>query len=254
MFSSREEIREYAAQIVSLVVSNTDDDSFVSKVAELTKSIKSQNLEEKHGSLIALGYTLGRKLYILKHKNKEAIQSLLQASWAADAVKLIASLIQSNEHQLSSAACLSIGEIARNGPLPLANEERCTDDVMDQNENLFCSKLSLVNLLGLLLKKNQAITKLYERASLTLGYLCVGDENFPFNKEVIDILLQTAFHDMDIDVHFSVGEALACACLGPSSPSATDFWTVDRNDYKVNTSSLQYHYQNINLFLSNFTR
>lgn len=239
MFSTREEVREYASQLVALVISSTDDDCFVVRITELINNIKCQNFEEKHGSLVALGYTLGRTLYLLKHKDNSNFQSFLQATWASDAVKLIASLIQSKELQLSNAACLALGEIARNGPLPLADDEICDREIMDQSENLFSSKLSLVNLLGALLKENQRITKLYERAAITLGYLCVGDEKFPFNKNVIDYLLQTAYHDMDIDVHFSVGEALACACLGSFSPAATDIWTVDRNNFKVQNISTE---------------
>ncbi|KAF4804062.1 proteasome-associated protein ECM29 [Turdus rufiventris] len=81
-----------------------------------------------------------------------------------------------------------------------------------------------------------------ERAIQTLGYFPVGDEDFPHQKLLLQglmdsvevrhyqciILYTTA---KQIELQFTVGEAITSAAIGTSSVAARDAWTVTEEEY-----------------------
>ena len=46
------------------------------------------------------------------------------------------------------------------------------------------------------------------------------------------------FQSKQLDLHFTIGEALVFAAQGPTSPVARDLWTETEDEFKVITNSL----------------
>lgn len=150
------------------------------------------------------------------------------------AVKAIASLVKVIDEKsplLSSGACTAIGEIGRNGALPLPEGEGDGGDGE-------ITKLSVVNNLLAIVRSGKENAKSKERAALCLGQLCVGEEKFPHRKTAIDGLL-SSIQSKQLDLHFSIGEALVFAAQGPTSPAARDLWTETEEEFKARISSVE---------------
>ena len=48
------------------------------------------------------------------------------------------------------------------------------------------------------------------------------------------ISVKTLFQSKQLDLHFTIGEALVFAAQGPTSPVARDLWTETEQEFKVN--------------------
>ena len=74
--------------------------------------------------------------------------------------------------------------------------------------------------------------QLKERCVSTLGYFLVGEPDFP-HVEVILRALYALREERQIDIQFSVGEALACVSAGSLCGLARDAWqSFDSRDEK----------------------
>ncbi|KAJ7417539.1 proteasome-associated protein ECM29 isoform X2 [Willisornis vidua] len=84
--------------------------------------------------------------------------------------------------------------------------------------------------------------KMKERAIQTLGYLPVGDEDFPHQKLLLQGLMDSVevrhckcvilyTKAKQIELQFTVGEAITSAAVGTSSVAARDAWTVTEEEY-----------------------
>ncbi|RMB94711.1 hypothetical protein DUI87_28824 [Hirundo rustica rustica] len=69
-----------------------------------------------------------------------------------------------------------------------------------------------------------------ERAIQTLGYLPVGDEDFPHQKLLLQGLMDSV-EAKQIELQFTVGEAITSAAVGTSSVAARDAWMVTEEEY-----------------------
>ncbi|XP_070562742.1 proteasome adapter and scaffold protein ECM29-like isoform X2 [Ptychodera flava] len=252
MHSSREEMRENAAQLFAVVACTLDHGALFKVVKELTKNISDQRLETQHGSLLALGYLIGRYLYRKKLDvtvtdmetdldDTVATEQLNEA--ISDAVKAIVDTMDSSQALLNGGACLAIGEISRNGSLPL--EDGQADNKEDAAEGTDkkkskkdapapkqCTKLLVVEKLSAKIQSSKEPNKVKEKACLALGYMPVGTAQFPHTRRVIQGLLDST-KERQVHLHFSVGEALNCAALGQRSPANRDMWTEDEKQFSV---------------------
>lgn len=93
---------------------------------------------------------------------------------------------------LMGAACTSLGLIGKSTSLPLENGN--TSNGSPDAKRPAIGKITKFDVLTQLLeimKNGKLPSKVRERAARSLGLLCVG-EDFPFTKEVIQGLLDTA--------------------------------------------------------------
>ena len=137
------------------------------------------------------------------------------------ATKAIAGQLDGKHQLLSGGACSALGEIGRVMPLLLPNKSE---------DKKVTSKHSVVQNLITKVKQTNENPKVREKAALSAGYMCVGDRKFPHTKAVIDGLLDSA-QPKQVELHFTVGEALVYAALGPSSDAARDVWTVTKEEF-----------------------
>ncbi|XP_064625293.1 proteasome adapter and scaffold protein ECM29-like isoform X2 [Lineus longissimus] len=236
MFSSREDMREYASQLYAIIIAvAVDDATFVKHIGELIKNLKDKPLECQHGSLLALGYSVIQKVQCQRQASGDVVMEDMEAAQGPvklndaifEAVKAIGENVsKSNSHSLlSTGAMTALGEIGRCMALPLPNGEEA------DSTGSAATKYSLVKCLIDIVQSTKQNNRVREKASLTLGYLCVGEANFCHRRKVIEGLLDCA-QPNQLELHFTVGEALVYCALGPFSAMARDLWTEEEKDFQ----------------------
>ncbi|KAM3848880.1 proteasome adapter and scaffold protein ECM29 isoform 2-T2 [Vipera latastei] len=227
MNTNKEEMRELAALFYSVVLSTVSENEFKTSVQHLIKTAKdNHNLEMQHGSLLALGFTVGR--YLSKRKMKiveldsiedpNTIVAPEQDQLIKSTTETIGSFLDSTSPLLAIAACTALGEIGRNAPLPIPNE------------GSGFTKLHLVESLLARIPSGKESNKMKERAIQTLGYFPVGDGDFPHQKLLLQGLMDSV-EAKQIELQFTVGEAITSAAIGTSSVAARDAWIVAEEEY-----------------------
>ncbi|XP_061488079.1 proteasome adapter and scaffold protein ECM29 isoform X5 [Rhineura floridana] len=227
MNTNKEEMRELAALFYSVVLSTVSENEFKTSVQHLIKTAKdNHNLEMQHGSLMALGFTVGR--YLSKRKTRmvelhnlgdpNTIVAPEQDQLIKSTTETIGSFLDSTSPLLAVAACTALGEIGRNAPLPIPNE------------GTGFTKLHLVESLLARIPSGKETNKMKERATQTLGYFPVGDGNFPHQKLLLQGLMDSV-EAKQIELQFTVGEAITSAAIGTSSVAARDAWMVTEEEY-----------------------
>nr|XP_020646750.1 proteasome-associated protein ECM29 homolog isoform X1 [Pogona vitticeps] len=227
MNTNKEEMRELAALFYSVVLSTVSENEFKTSVQHLIKTAKdNHNLEMQHGSLLALGFTVGR--YLSKRKSRmvelhdledpNTIIAPEQDELIKSTTETIGSFLDSTSPLLAVAACTALGEIGRNAPLPIPNE------------GTGFTKLHLVESLLARIPSGKETNKMKERAIQTLGYFPVGDGDFPHQKLLLQGLMDSV-EAKQIELQFTVGEAITSAAVGTSSVAARDAWVVAEEEY-----------------------
>ncbi|XP_053887475.1 proteasome adapter and scaffold protein ECM29 isoform X2 [Malaclemys terrapin pileata] len=227
MNTNKEEMRELAALLYSVVLSTMSGNELKSSVQQLIKTAKdNHNPEIQHGSLLALGFTVGR--YLAKRKTRmmemhdieepNIVVMPEQDQLIKTTTETIGSFLDSTSPLLAVAACTALGEIGRNGPLPIPNE------------GTGFTKLHLVESLLTRIPSGKETNKMKERAIQTLGYFPVGDGDFPHQKLLLQGLMDSV-EAKQIELQFTVGEAITSAAIGTSSVAARDAWMVTEEEY-----------------------
>uniref|UniRef100_A0A7N6BBK6 Ecm29 proteasome adaptor and scaffold n=1 Tax=Anabas testudineus TaxID=64144 RepID=A0A7N6BBK6_ANATE len=189
MNTNKEDMREFAAQLYAVVVSTMTGNELQTAVQNLIKITKDNHSPEtQHGAVLALGYMVGRymskkKVLTSSHSTHNVGQQMSISSTddelVAMAIKTIGSFLDSSTALLSVAACTAVGEIARNGTLLIPAE----------GEGF--TKLSIVENLLARITSGKESTKMKERSIQTLGYLPVGDGDFPHQKKLLQGLMDS---------------------------------------------------------------
>ena len=213
--NTREDLRETVATIYSLVGATIPRPDFEKSVRDLSRSMKEKQLEFQHGAILALGYSFGRRCLLARMSGEMTDWSLY-----TETVRLIISQLDHSNTLILSAACLALAELARCGPLPLPDQDQAGD-----------TKLSLITRLLGLVKSGKTNMRVRERAALAAGSLCLGDRKFPHRRTLLESFIELAADIKDIELHFSIGEALVFISLGVKSPAARDFWSVEEPDF-----------------------
>jgi len=230
-------VRTFSAELWSLVLVNNllqqqqQEINFSKLFNELT-AIKdrvllnpAKSFEAKHGGILCIGYALGRYLTAIKSNTP----SLGDSRNVMDLTMSIVSFL--DDPNLATAAILSIGEMARNGPLLFDSREHKLDTVETLIKKIHTSKET---------------NKVKERAAATLGFMCLHEANQEqlqpetaycidekhydtFSKFVMQKLLNSS-QAKQIELHMSIGEALANCALGHRSLACLNPWKVNLKD------------------------
>ena len=233
--NTREDLRETVATIYSLVGATISRPDFEKSVRDLSRSLKEKQLEFQHGAILALGYTFGRRGLLARMGGG----SLAEWSLYRETVGLLLGQLGQSNSLLLSAACLALAELARCGPLPLP------DQAEEGQED---TKLSLIQRLLSLVKSGKTNMRVRERAALAAGSLCLGDRNFPHRRTLLESFIELAADIKDIELHFSIGEALVFISLGVKSPAARDLWSVEEAEFSpLETGTDQQEEDNLEL-------
>ncbi|XP_022614384.1 proteasome-associated protein ECM29 homolog [Seriola dumerili] len=218
MNTNKEDMRELAAQLYAVVVSTMTGNELQTAVQNLIKITKDNHSPEtQHGAILALGYMVGR--YTSKKKAvTSTISSKENDELVGMATKTVGSFLDSSSALLAVAACTALGEIGRNGTLLIPAE----------GEGI--TKLSTVENLLARIPSGKESTKMKERSIQTLGHLPVGDGDFPHQKKLLQGLMDSV-EAKQVELQFTVGEAITSAAIGTSSGAARDPWTCTEEQY-----------------------
>ncbi|XP_056374752.1 proteasome adapter and scaffold protein ECM29 [Hyla sarda] len=219
MSANKEEMRELAAQLFAVVVVSLPGSELQSLIQGLIKTAKDlHNPEAQHGSILALGYLIGR--YLDSSKTKKELKPIPEQEETIQAcVETIGTLLDNNSSPLSIAAITALGEIGRNGALTIPDDG-----------SGFTKKQLVENLLARI-PSGKETNKAKERAIRTLGYFPVGDDKFSHQKMLLQGLMESV-EAKQIELQFTVGEAITNAAVGTKSTAARDVWIVSEEDYQ----------------------
>ncbi|XP_037554197.1 proteasome adapter and scaffold protein ECM29 [Nematolebias whitei] len=230
MNTNKEDMRELAAQLYAVVVSTMTGNELQAAVQNLIKITKDNHSPEtQHGAILALGYMVGRSM---SRKNAVTSLDLTQSKGqemsitsqdddddlVAMATRTIGSFLNNSSAMLAVAACTALGEIGRNGILLIPAE----------GEGF--TKLFIVENLLARITSGKESTKMKERSIMTLGYLPVGDADFSHQKKLLQGLMDSV-EAKQVELQFTVGEAITNAAIGTSSGAARDPWTCTEDQY-----------------------
>ncbi|KAJ0047308.1 hypothetical protein NL108_005076, partial [Boleophthalmus pectinirostris] len=218
MNTNKEDMRELAAQLYAVVVSTMTGNELQAAVHNLVKITKDNHSPEtQHGAILALGFMVGR--YMSKKKSGQLSITLQDNDDLVSlATKTIGSFLDNTSPLLTVAACTALGEVGRNGALLIPAE----------GEGF--TKLSAVENLLSRIPSGKESSKMKERSILTLGYLPVGDGDFPHQKKLLQGLMDSV-EAKQVELQFIVGEAITSAAIGTSSGAARDPWTCTEEQY-----------------------
>ncbi|BFY99626.1 hypothetical protein BsWGS_02666 [Bradybaena similaris] len=260
--SSKDDIKQFAAELYAIVTFQCKSGAeFNKEVEELLKNLTNKNSELVLGSLLTLGYFVGQKIQSARicEDNKMEISWLSdEGKLLADTVRAIAALLSHNSVTVKTTACLALGEIGRNGPLPLSpgvemvvsngvahsgtesegadRQEDSKRAKVESDEEI--TKSSVVKTLIAMIKTSNEANKTKERAASCLGDICVGDLEFPYRKEAITELINS-IQSKQVELHFTIGQALVDMAMGPTSPRARCAWTTSKEDHEKNVKGIK---------------
>ncbi|CAG5117500.1 unnamed protein product, partial [Candidula unifasciata] len=255
--SSKDGIKEFAAELYAIINFQCKSGAeFRKEVEELLKNLTNKNSELVLGSLLTLGYFVGLK--IKSASTMEITQLSNENKLLADTVKAIAALLSHSSVSVKTTACLALGEIGRNGPLPLPRgvevgvengvlHSGAESEAADRKEDSKRAKVendeeitksSLVKTLIAMIKTSNEANKTKERAAACLGDICVGDLEFPHRKEAI-VELINSLQTKQVELHFTIGQALVDMAMGPTSPRARCAWTTSKEDHQKNVKDMK---------------
>ncbi|KAI5087767.1 proteasome-associated protein ECM29-like isoform X1 [Silurus meridionalis] len=222
MNTNKEDMRELAAQLYAVVVSIMSGNDLKIAVQNLIKITKDNHSpESQHGAILALGYMVGR--YMSWRRSLTLLERISTTSkddveLITTATKTIGLFLDSTSPLLTIAAVTALGEISRNGELLIPSE----------GDGF--SKLSLVENLLARITSGKESGKMKERVIQTLGFLPVGDEEFPHQKKLLQGLMDSV-EAKQVELQFTVGEAITSASVGTCSGAARDVWTCTEDQY-----------------------
>ncbi|XP_021353886.1 proteasome-associated protein ECM29 homolog [Mizuhopecten yessoensis] len=233
IFSSKDDLKTYASQLHATVLCNQPDKSKIHEVVmELSDKISSKSFEVQQGSIIALGYLIG--LYLRLNSNGMETDSNVDAKLSTamgTAVHAIVKLLKPTDEvpdPMLPSICLAIGEIGRNSALLLPSGGEG-----DSEENT--TKFSLIKVLLKMVTSGKETNKTKEKAALCLGYICVGEEEFPYRRKVIKEMMEAA-QAKQIELNMTMGDALVFSAQGITSSAARDVWTETEEEFNSRTS------------------
>ncbi|KAF9962710.1 hypothetical protein BGZ70_007955 [Mortierella alpina] len=198
--STSAESRHAVAHILGIVGTdnlgsdNPQREVFLRFLIELFSVVKDKTkqttTEQHHGSLLAMGYILGRILYRYPSQAFEIVPESEFQSMVAE----IVSDLEAKQNMCVSAASISLGEIGRYGVIPSKDTGKDVKKLIE-------------------VANTTKDVKIQEHAIAALGHIGVGNPD-----QVQDIL--TFFYEFgpkqtkQTEVNFTIGEAVACIGAG----------------------------------------
>ncbi|CAO3572429.1 unnamed protein product [Mortierella alpina] len=198
--STSAESRHAVAHILGIVGTdnlgsgNPQREVFLQFLIELFSVVKDKTkqatTEQHHGSLLAMGYILGRLLYRYPSQAFEIVPESELQSMVAE----IVSDLDAKQNMCVSAASISLGEIGRYGVIPSKDTGKDVKKLIE-------------------VANTTKDVKIQEHAIAALGHIGVGNPD-----QIQDIL--TFFYEFgpkqtkQTEVNFTIGEAIACIGAG----------------------------------------
>ncbi|XP_043249578.1 proteasome adapter and scaffold protein ECM29 [Colletes gigas] len=220
LVSTKSNVRQLAAKIYGIITAQLPINDFETQISEIMNIMNKKNLEAQHGALLTLTYMMERRIISSKTDTNNAVFNL---DIYVNVVKMIYTHLRDGTILLMDAAIQSIGILGKTYGLPLP-------DGGEDEPN----KKAIVEILFSLSNNVKLNTKIKEKAILSLGYLCIG-EDFPHTTEIINKIISMVKETKDIEMHLVMGEALVCCVQGQASPEHEVHYSNTSNELLIRT-------------------
>ena len=237
LWSSHSVIRNTSAQIFALLICQSGTENVLQELTSLLRTVNDPSEAVCHGTINCIGHLVGQYLCCQNVENSMNVVDLDDSEFfeskiekaIADTFRAIISFLASHSSSLVHTACDAVGEVCKQSSMPLPDGTLSKDNNTSYERSLspeeIATKADIIRQLAHLMK-NSREAKLCEKATLVLGMTCVGEQQFPHTKQVIEILFD-ASKKRDVDFQFTVGEALSCAGAGKLSTASRSKWVVN---------------------------
>lgn len=213
---------EVAAHLFGVVSGQIQSQQEFEKVTYQITNVKNLRVDSQESCVLAVGHSYA---YNINNMKKSGVYLEDWPAYESIVHDLVHQML-SESSPIQNALVIAIGEMARQSTLPLPG--------VAEVDTKQLSSLALVNALIKIFNNKKLPSKVREQAIATSGYLCVGQQEFPHKKKILESLLALAKETTEIEVHFAVGESLADCALGTESPSGRNLWT-DEDPMKEKT-------------------
>ncbi|XP_026674602.1 proteasome adapter and scaffold protein ECM29 isoform X2 [Ceratina calcarata] len=218
LISVKLDVRRVVAKIYGMVTAQAAYNDFESRISEISSMVDKKHLESQHGSLLALTHMMERRLIF---KRNDMDNDIFNWDLYINVVKTLCSFLSNNTILLMDAAIQSVGILGKTCSLPLPDE--------GEGE---LNKKAIVEMLFSKVGSTKSSTEIKEKAALSLGHLCVG-ENFPHTSYIVNKILENVKETKDIEMHMIMGEVLVCCVQGEASPEKRDAWMTLPSEHTV---------------------
>ncbi|GFO03251.1 proteasome-associated protein ecm29-like protein [Plakobranchus ocellatus] len=271
--SSKDDLKQYAAELYAIISfhTNSNGSGFDDQVESLLTALQNKNPELGLGAILCLGYFIGLKVKSLQ-SDSIAREQMYSNAVLVKTVRTISKLLKEHNVSVKIAACSALAEIGRCGPLPLPagedetekspagsfqqqdgkekepeegtspnekkqkKDEKTEDGGKTEENNI--TKLSVVDTLIAMIKTSNEANKTKEKAAACLGGIGVGEEDFPHRRKAMSDLFN-AIQSKQVELQFTIGQALVDMAMGPSSPRARCVWTTGKVDHQKNVTGIK---------------
>ena len=243
VWSSQDVIRHTSSHMLAILACLLGKDVVLKELKQLLDAIKSSSEAVQHGTVVCCGHLIGQYLaqqngagyldspgMMIQDLEGPEMSDIQMEEVITTAFKAIVGFLGSPSSLLVHAACDAIGEVCRHGSIPLPDGTLCDEEKKNEatskEEDVLAAKCETKYDIVLQLAEimnNSKEPKLCEKAALILGLFSIGDEQFPHQKTAIEKLLD-ASKKREIDMQFTVGEALSCAGAGKFSTASRSKW------------------------------
>ncbi|KAF2363099.1 Proteasome component Ecm29 [Trinorchestia longiramus] len=241
---------QIAALLFGAVTGQIEDQLEFERAVQSIRNIKELRQDSQQCCILATGHSLA----FTQHRLKCNDDVVLEDEWTffAQTLRQLVTDLVNSDGGVQSAYITAIADVARftSLPVPVGNLSLLEESkpsvettevikAVDSESSSSSSKLlsarpsskkdgTLVELFCVIkavYENNKLSSKVREQAIQCSGHLCVGQSDLPIKSAVIKSLLRFAHESDELEIHFSVGGALADCVLGPASSSALNLWT-----------------------------
>ncbi|RIB22041.1 proteasome stabiliser-domain-containing protein [Gigaspora rosea] len=192
----------------------------IKELITISKDQSKQIKVEYHdGSILALGYIIGR----LTYRYPSTYQSIIPASLLSEIIEIISENLDSTKNSSVINASKALGEICRYTSRLFENYEKGKGKIDDSSS--YNDKLTKIveKLIGL--AKTTKEVKTQETAITALGHIALG--NSEYTEKVLSLFYDLSSSlNKQVEVNFTIGEAITCVTTGWESLALNQYLDI----------------------------
>ncbi|CAI2172736.1 418_t:CDS:10 [Funneliformis geosporum] len=229
------EVRNAMAHILGIVsTSEMDSPERCAAIHDLIKELftiardqsRQISVEYHHGSILSLGYIIGR----LTYRYPKAYKSMIPSNLLSEAIELISKDLDSSTNLYIIGASKALGEAGRYTSLQdsinVNNKGKRKMDDASPSPDIVEKLINVV--------KTTKDVKVKETSIITLGHIALGEPNYA--EKILSLFYDLAtIINKQVEVHFTIGESITCIAAGWESNSMGQYLDIADASPSLNT-------------------
>ncbi|CAG8534937.1 9628_t:CDS:10 [Funneliformis mosseae] len=230
------EVRNSMAHILGIVsTSEMDSPERCAAIHDLMKELltisrdqsRQISVEYHHGSILSLGYIIGR----LTYRYPKTYKSMIPSNLLSETIELIAKDLDSSTSLCVIGASKALGEAGRyTSLLDSVNGNNKGKRKMDDASSIPDISTNILKKLINIVKT----TKDVKTSIITLGHIALGEPNYA--EMILSLFYDLAtIINKQVEVHFTIGESITCIAAGWESNSMDQYLDIADASPSLNT-------------------